>query len=309
MTAPSKLDAFAYATARSERATLAGAVNAMKFDAERVYAENFDGVGLTTDIEHNLGRPLTGMRVLLLGAGGAARGALKPFLDAWPAGLVIANRTPEKARVLAATFSAYRPTTAVECVDLAELPPFDIVVNATSASLFSQLPSIPVECFAEGCLAYELAAVPEARAVGGRGTACRRCRHARRTGGGSVPMVARRSAEHAGDDRRTHRAARLSAPICGMSHIRHREESMIRRYEDVTPAALEAMERTADPRLREIMTSLVRHLHGFIKERRLTEAEFRAATAVLAEMGRLTADSHQEFVLMAGSLGMSRSSA
>lgn len=80
---------------------------------------------------------------------------------------------------------------------------------------------------------------------------------------------------------------------------------MIRSYEDVTPAVLKVMERTADPRLREIMTSLVRHLHGFIIETRLPEAEFRTATAILAEMGRLTTDSHQEFVLMAGSLGVS----
>ncbi len=80
---------------------------------------------------------------------------------------------------------------------------------------------------------------------------------------------------------------------------------MIRSYEDVTPAVLKVMERTADPRLREIMTSLVRHLHGFIVETRLTEAEFRTATAILAEMGRLTTDLHQEFVLMAGSLGVS----
>lgn len=80
---------------------------------------------------------------------------------------------------------------------------------------------------------------------------------------------------------------------------------MIRTYNDVTPAVLKVMERTTDPRLREIMTALVRHLHGFIVETRLTEAEFRAATAILAEMGRLTTDIHQEFVLMAGSLGVS----
>jgi catechol 1,2-dioxygenase len=80
---------------------------------------------------------------------------------------------------------------------------------------------------------------------------------------------------------------------------------MIRTYSDVTLAVLKVMEQTADPRLREIMTALVRHLHGFIVETRLTEPEFRAATAILAEMGRLTTDIHQEFVLMAGSLGVS----
>ena len=80
---------------------------------------------------------------------------------------------------------------------------------------------------------------------------------------------------------------------------------MIRTYGDVTPAVLEVMQRTTDPRLGELMTALVRHLHAFVIETKLTEPEFRAATGILAEMGHLTNDSHQEFVLMAGSLGVS----
>lgn len=80
---------------------------------------------------------------------------------------------------------------------------------------------------------------------------------------------------------------------------------IIEREQDVTAAALEAMQRTADPRLREIMVSLIKHLHGFVRETKLTEAEFREATAILAEMGRLTTDTHNEFVLMSGSLGVS----
>ncbi len=80
---------------------------------------------------------------------------------------------------------------------------------------------------------------------------------------------------------------------------------IIEREQDVTAAALEVMRRTADPRLREIMVSLIKHLHGFVRETKLSEAEFREATAVLAEMGRLTNDTHNEFVLMAGSLGVS----
>lgn len=80
---------------------------------------------------------------------------------------------------------------------------------------------------------------------------------------------------------------------------------IIEGEQDVTAAALEAMQRTADPRLREIMVSLIKHLHGFVRETKLTEAEFREATAVLAEMGRLTTDTHNEFVLMSGSLGVS----
>src|SRR5918998_3383025 len=80
---------------------------------------------------------------------------------------------------------------------------------------------------------------------------------------------------------------------------------IIERHEDVTPAVLEVMERTRDPRLRDIMVSLVKHLHGFIRDVRLTEAEFRDATALLNEIGQLTTDTHNEMVLMAGSLGVS----
>jgi catechol 1,2-dioxygenase len=79
----------------------------------------------------------------------------------------------------------------------------------------------------------------------------------------------------------------------------------IERYEDVTPAVLQVMERTRDPRLREIMVSLIKHLHGFVRETRLTEAEFRDATAVVVELGKATNDTHNEVVLMAGSLGVS----
>ena len=79
----------------------------------------------------------------------------------------------------------------------------------------------------------------------------------------------------------------------------------IERQQDVTPAVLDVMARTRDPRLREIMVSLVTHLHGFVRDVRLTEAEFREVTAVLNEIGALASDTHNEFVLMAGSLGVS----
>ncbi len=80
---------------------------------------------------------------------------------------------------------------------------------------------------------------------------------------------------------------------------------LIERQQDVTPAVLEVMKRTQDPRMREIMVSLVTHLHGFIRDVRLTEAEFRDATAMLNEIGALASDTHNEFVLMSGSLGVS----
>src|SRR5689334_10129565 len=80
---------------------------------------------------------------------------------------------------------------------------------------------------------------------------------------------------------------------------------LIQRQEDVTPAVLDVMQRTRDPRLREIMCVLISHLHAFIREVRLTEKEFRDATAILNQMGKLTTDTHNEPVLMAGSLGVS----
>ncbi len=80
---------------------------------------------------------------------------------------------------------------------------------------------------------------------------------------------------------------------------------MIRNPDDLTQAVLAVMQQTPDARLREIMVSLVTHLHGFVKDVKLTEDEFRAATALIARMGHLTNDSHNEVVLMAGSLGVS----
>src|ERR1700692_874981 len=80
---------------------------------------------------------------------------------------------------------------------------------------------------------------------------------------------------------------------------------IIERQQDVTVAATSVMERTSDPRLREIMLSLIKHLHGFVRDVRLTEAEFRDAAAVLVELGKLSTDTHNEVILMAGSLGVS----
>jgi shikimate dehydrogenase len=154
VTAPFKLDAFAYATDLSVRAQLAGAVNAMKFEGDKAYAENFDGVGLVRDIVKNLHTPLTGKRVLMLGAGGAARGALLPFLEQQPAQFVLANRTLSKAQELAAKVAGRGPVLATSYDNLQG--PFDVVLNATSASLFGQLPDVPASIFTANTLAYEL---------------------------------------------------------------------------------------------------------------------------------------------------------
>jgi shikimate dehydrogenase len=156
ITAPFKLDAFAYATEHSEAAKIAGAANAMKFDGTQVLAENFDGVGLVRDVVHNLKCPLRGKRVLLMGAGGAARGALLPFLAQEPALLVIANRTLYKAVELAQIGLARGNVHGCNYADL-KGEQFDVVFNATSASLRGELPPIPTHIFGRDCLAYELA--------------------------------------------------------------------------------------------------------------------------------------------------------
>ena len=158
VTAPFKLDAFAYATDLAPSAQMAGAVNAMKFEGDKVYAENFDGVGLLRDVVQNLSCPLQGRRVLILGAGGATRGALLPLLAEQPAELVIVNRTLAKAQELAALAQQHQ-TGQVPVQGLgydAVQGAFDVVLNASSSSLTGELPPLPATVFAPGCLAYDL---------------------------------------------------------------------------------------------------------------------------------------------------------
>ena len=149
VTAPFKLDAFAYATILHDRARLAGAVNCMRFDGDRVEADNFDGIGLLRDITLNLGVPITGKRVLMLGAGGAARGALEPILAAAPSSLVVANRTVARA-------AAFAGVTPCGLDELAECDAFDLVINATSAGLHGAPLSIPASIFRRESLAYDM---------------------------------------------------------------------------------------------------------------------------------------------------------
>lgn len=160
VTVPFKLEALACVQEASSRARLAGAVNAIRFDADRMVGENFDGVGLVRDVRENLGQPLAGQRILLLGAGGAARGALLPFLAERPAELVIANLEEEVASVLAGIARDHaRPGTQVHSTNYRHLmgTRFDLVFNATSASLSGELPPVPATVFSGGRLAYDLA--------------------------------------------------------------------------------------------------------------------------------------------------------
>jgi shikimate dehydrogenase len=152
ITVPFKLDAFNYATELSDRARRAGAVNTLGFDGARIWGDNTDGVGLVRDIENNLGVAIRDSRVLLMGAGGAARGVAGALADAKPATLAITNRTLSKAEEIA----QHEPTMKALSVESLSKHQFDIIINATSASLSGDLPAVPRSAFAQDCFAYDM---------------------------------------------------------------------------------------------------------------------------------------------------------
>jgi len=155
ITLPFKLQAFELATDPLESARLAGAVNALKFEGDRIYADNFDGLGLVNDIQRNLGVSLAGKRVLLCGAGGATRGAIVPIALQKPALLAVANRSADKAHQLKRDFAAHVNLQTGGYEDLAG-ESFDVVLNATSTGLTQAALPLPAGVFAAGALAYEL---------------------------------------------------------------------------------------------------------------------------------------------------------
>lgn len=155
VTVPFKQEAWKYASALTERARLAEAVNTLKFDGETVLGDNTDGAGLVRDITANLGFAVSGKRVLLMGAGGAARGVLLPLLEQKPGSLTIANRTAGKAVQLATHFAPYG-TVDGSGYEALSGQAFDLVINATSASLSDALPPLPPGVFAPGSLAYDM---------------------------------------------------------------------------------------------------------------------------------------------------------
>jgi shikimate dehydrogenase len=143
VTVPFKQDAYRYATICSERAQQAGAVNTLSPSADGQYhGDNTDGIGLVRDMIANLGWTLRDRRVLLLGAGGAAAGVLGPLLLEKPAALVVVNRTAARAAELARSFAAHGPVSGGG-YELLEAQDFDLIINATSASLAGDLPPLP----------------------------------------------------------------------------------------------------------------------------------------------------------------------
>jgi shikimate dehydrogenase len=154
VTVPFKQEAFALAEVLSPRAQLAGAVNTLMHGRDgKLYGDTTDGVGLVRDLEAHAA-PLAGARVLLLGAGGASRGVIEPLLEAGVASLTVANRTVAKAEALAALFAGKGEVSGCGFDDVAG--PFDLVINATSASLAGDLPPLPAGLFAAEGLAYDM---------------------------------------------------------------------------------------------------------------------------------------------------------
>ena len=179
VTVPFKEDAFRLATRRTARAAAAGAVNTLSFETDAIIGDNTDGAGLVRDLKNNLDRTPAGRRILLLGAGGAARGVILPLLLENPAELVIANRTEASAFRLALEFgrlpggaAGVKPV-GTGFAGLAGRA-FDLVINATSAGLGDAVLPVPTSVFAPRCLAYEMVYgretpfMTQARATGAR---------------------------------------------------------------------------------------------------------------------------------------------
>lgn len=156
VTLPFKHQAWALVDSREGGALAAEAVNTIRNDGGHLIGYNTDGIGLVADIEQNLGVAVSGRRVLLMGAGGAATGVVQPLLERTPAQILIANRTLDKAEVLVERFAgAGNKISAVKYAALTG-ERFDLVINATSAGLDDTMPSLPEGIFAPGALAYDM---------------------------------------------------------------------------------------------------------------------------------------------------------
>jgi len=157
VTVPHKRAAAELVNELTPRAQLADAVNTILRRDGRLIGDNTDGVGLVTDLRRNLRWQLASPRILMLGAGGAARGALGPLLELQPSTLVIANRTAERAIDLADEFAELGPVSGAAFDGIAPLEPFDLVINATAASLKGEVPPIPAHAVDRNTVCYDMA--------------------------------------------------------------------------------------------------------------------------------------------------------
>ena len=156
ITVPFKAEAWHLANQLSDRARIAGAVNTLKIsESGLLFGDNTDGIGLVRDLIDHHGIVIEGKSLLLVGAGGAARGVIAPLVDEKPHRFVIANRTIGRAHELAHHFSGKLQIAAKSFVDLGN-DSFDIVINATSASLGNEIPQLPVSCITQAEIAYDM---------------------------------------------------------------------------------------------------------------------------------------------------------
>jgi shikimate dehydrogenase len=156
ITLPHKIAAVDLASDLTDRAALSGAVNTLALrDDGTLLGDNTDGVGLLRDLRDNIGITLTHQRVLVIGAGGAARGAMTQLLGQQPAEVVIANRTPERAENLARAFAKRGP---VEGVGLRYIRggAFDLIINTTSAGVHGEVAPLPVSLFGPQTICYDM---------------------------------------------------------------------------------------------------------------------------------------------------------
>lgn len=166
VTVPFKFEAFALATRRTERAELGGAVNTLRFDADGWVGDNTDGAGLVNDIQHNAARPLQGVQVLLVGAGGAAAGVLGSLMAARPAQVTVVNRSVDKAQALVASHAQLGQQLGVRlaAATLADAPATqDVVINATSSSLAGEASPVGAQVLRPGTLVLDMMYGPKAQ--------------------------------------------------------------------------------------------------------------------------------------------------
>jgi shikimate dehydrogenase len=157
VTVPHKQTVCVLARYRTPRAEIAGAVNTIALQDEGLLGDNTDGAGLLTDLTRNLSLPVRNTRILLLGAGGAARGVLGPLLGAAPDYIEIANRSGERATQLAEEFSALGSVHGCGFDAISTQGTFDLILNATSASLQDTIPPIPPSVIGPTTLCYDMA--------------------------------------------------------------------------------------------------------------------------------------------------------
>ena len=156
VTVPHKETAFALCLSTSPQAELARAVYTLMLDSSgQLFGDNTDGRGIVTDITRNYQVPLTGQRVLLIGAGGAARGALPALIEQAPAQIVLVNRTVAKAQTLQNEF-AHVARIEASSFDKLNAEPFDVIINATSLSLHGELPPLSPGLITDTTCCYDM---------------------------------------------------------------------------------------------------------------------------------------------------------